>query len=299
MEDLSRRELLQKFIPKFQKETTKIVGTPEIVNSEVKQLPLLDRKTFLKFIGVLGAVLAVEQVGIKTTQAQENKGVIQQNDTKNPEQITKETPTNKQLKPENVSNKIPKPETKLEAEQQGNKENSYLDTAIEQSLMRVATRVTGEIFKRMKIQQGNQSLNPKLVLAYLRDYPISGVLEAGILGPAVEEAIFRALPSVIIDRFVDTKDNRSRWEVGIPTSVLFALYHNFKKGESGEWEFIKSVTMSQFMSGLFYWYLMREKGYSHTLLAHSMNNAIPFSIGALLFKIYPEKKAASLLKYIP
>jgi predicted RNA binding protein YcfA (HicA-like mRNA interferase family) len=44
------------------------------------------------------------------------------------------------------------------------------------------------------------------------------------------------------------------------------------------------------MGGLFYWYLMRERGFSHAALAHSTHNATVLAIGKLLYKIFPPKK---------
>ncbi|HEV7424713.1 MAG TPA: hypothetical protein VGO21_06045, partial [Candidatus Paceibacterota bacterium] len=72
--------------------------------------------------------------------------------------------------------------------------------------------------------------------------------------------------------------------------------HNIELKKSLELKIHKSVPLSQFMGGLLYWYLMRERGYSHAVLAHSINNSVPFSIGALLFKIYPPEKAEKIIK---
>lgn len=49
-------------------------------------------------------------------------------------------------------------------------------------------------------------------------------------------------------------------------------------------ELTKTVPLSQFMGGLFCWYLMREKGFSHAVLAHSINNATEYSIGKYLYE---------------
>ena len=159
-----------------------------------------------------------------------------------------------------------------------------------------ARYIADAIFEKLKIEHGNQSLSDEEIIEYLRDKPISGLLEVGVLGPIIEEALLRALPS----GFIDKNDKRTRWEIGIPTSLLFALFHNLKRENSGELQFVKSVPIGQFMEGLFYWYLMREKGFSHATMAHSINNAIPMSIGILLFKKYPEEEKAKemIRKYL-
>lgn len=285
MEDFSRREFFKKLVPRSES-NAEATPLPEAESGATEQ-STLSRRSFVKFLGAVGAAVALEQIGVKTAEAQENKEAEKNPKVENQKPIPQETPA-----------KEPKHETsdkaqKLEAEQE-DKENSFSETAIEQSLMMGAKYIANAIFEKLKIEHGNQSLSDEKIIEYLRDKPISGLLEAGVLGPIIEEALFRALPA----SFIDKNDKRNRWEIGIPTSLLFALAHNFKKEESGELQFAKSVPTSQFMGGLFYWYLMREKGYSHATMAHSMNNAIPVSIGILLFKTYPEEKALKITRKI-
>ena len=102
------------------------------------------------------------------------------------------------------------------------------------------------------------------------------------------KTIFHLLPSKIIDQF--SKDKKSHWwEVGILVSLLFGFAHNLDFDEGGL-KFQKAMPLSQFMGGLFYWYLMRERGFSHAVLAHSTHNATVLAIGKLLYKIFPPKK---------
>lgn len=253
MENFSRREFFKKFVPKSS-EKNEDISAPEVTNTQTEQTTL-SRRDFLKFISAIGVVATTEQIGIKTAQAQENQ--------------------------------------KTTGAEQGDKEHSYTKTIIEQSLIMGASVIADTILEKLKIEHGNKILSEEDIIEYFRDKPIKGLLEVGILGPVVEEALFRALPS---RGLINKKDARHRWDIGIPTSLLFALGHNLKIEESGELRFIKSVPVSAFMGGLFYWYLMREKGYSHAAIAHSMNNTIPMSIGILLFKAYPEEKAEEIVK---
>lgn len=284
MENFSRRELFKKFIPKHEKNAHNI-STSDIENVE-KEHVTLSRRSFLKFLGAMGTALAIEQIGVSTAEPQKDSEVNKKIDTKN--QDVSPQVTLKQKSEDTSSH-----ESKTEIEED-NKEGSYTETAIEQSLMIGAKYIAHAIFKKLKIEHGDKSMTDEEIIKSLRDYPIATLFASGVFVPVIEEALFRGLPSA----FIDTNDTRRRWEIGIPTSLLFALVHNVSKEESGKLQFIKSVPINQFMGGLFYWYLMREKGYSHAVFAHSMNNAIPLSIGILLFKAFPEKKAVRITKKI-
>lgn len=246
MENLSRREFFQKLIPNPEKLSDAPL-LPKLVN-EVAQFPTLSRRSFIKFLRAAGAALALEQVGVKINEIQGD-------------------PKKEQM------------EIKNEEE-----ENSYTETIIGQSLMTVANILAISIFKKLEIECGNPSLSDEKLLEWLKEKPIEGIIKGGILDPACEEALFRALPS----RFLDKSDRSHRWEIGIPVSVLFALMHNIGEDKFEGLKFHKSVPICQFTGGLFFWYLMREKGYSHAVLAHSIGNTIPLSIGMLLYRIYSE-----------
>lgn len=283
MEGFSRREFFKKFIPKSQKDLNTI-PVQETKEAEIAS-QVLSRREFLKFIGAIGATVAMGQVGIKTAEAQETSETTKTNDRERQEGIAQ---TDMQPKSENISH-----ETQTSEEEQKDID-SYTETAIEQSLMMGAKYIANAVFEKLKIENGNKSMSDEEIIEYLEDESISTLFTSGVLAPIIEEALFRALPS----GFINQNDKGHRWEIGIPTSFLFALMHNFKKEESDEWSFTKAVPISQFMGGLFYWYLMREKGYSHATMAHSMNNAIPFSIGILLLKAYPKEKATKMVRKI-
>lgn len=275
MENLSRREFFEKFISRPQRLEW------ESDKRERDTTPILSRRSFIKFIGVMGAVVALEKIGVRTAGAQENKETAEDSKTKNQQLAQQKINIKESVDPADTQ--------KLEP-----KDNSFKKTAIEQILMMIAESVVNAVFKELGMRVGNQSLSAEKLVEYLRDKPIIGLIKLGVLGPAIEEALFRALP----DGFIDKNDRRRRWDIGIPTSILFALSHNLKREDSGELRFVESVPISQFMGGLFYWYLMRERGYSHAIFAHSMHNAIPLSIGILLFKVYPGEKALEIIKRV-
>lgn len=248
MENFSRREFLKNLIPGVGQLNETLNTDSESTETEKIEL---SRRDFLKFLGVLGAGAAMEHVGIKTASAEPAE-----------------------------------PEIQIVSEIENNSIESYSETAIEQSLWIAAKVLTNHIFEELKINTGNASLSDEEIKRWVEKTPILPLFTSTMLGPLVEEFAWRALPSSMIDK----NDNRINWNVGIPISAIFALSHNLKlKKELPGIEILgDSIPVTQFMGGLFYWYLMREKGYSHAVMAHSMSNTIPLAIATYLYKAYPE-----------
>jgi len=262
MAALNRRELFNLFVPS----STPEVASPETVVSEniMPDAPTWSRRSFLKFILAAGAATSLSDLNIETADAQE--------------------PVSDEGAEEDATESVTS--IKLDEKTEEAK-NPYTQTLLEQGLVMVAKSIAESTFEKLGIEHGNKSLTDERLVEMLRDKPIEGLLEGGILGPVLEEAIFRALPSSLINNM----SRRSRWGIGISSTVLFALAHNREPDESGNIQFAKSIPISQFMGGLFYWYLMRERGYTQAVLAHSANNTVALSIGILLFKSYPDEKA--------
>ena len=96
-----------------------------------------------------------------------------------------------------------------------------------------------------------------------------------ISGPIKEEMLFRIIPSILIN------SEERRWDIGIPSAILFAMVHNIvepsrakdaialtdNKVFSLEW-----IPLPQFMGGVFYWYLAREYGPVAPVVMHMLNN---------------------------
>ena len=96
-----------------------------------------------------------------------------------------------------------------------------------------------------------------------------------VRAPIIEEALFRIIPSYL------SGGAGKRWDVGIPTSALFALLHNLTARETpglgiplgAERKLALTwVPLPQFMMGCYFWYLMREHGALAALLTHSGAN---------------------------
>lgn len=99
--------------------------------------------------------------------------------------------------------------------------------------------------------------------------PLALFALGSIIAPAAEEAMFRALPSEIFAKI----SADMRWGVGAGSALAFALSHNLKgnmiypTGISTE-----RIPATQFISGLFYWKLVRDGGYANAFVAHSAHN---------------------------
>lgn len=161
---------------------------------------------------------------------------------------------------------------------------NYVQTA-EQALLMTAAKLIGtHVLKKIGIEHSNPvtkedikkilTLNPKTILAYVIAYPVG------------EEAVFRLLPNLFLP-----KNGKMRWDVGVPVSMLFAAIHNIDDPVEGKW-FQKSIPLTQFVGSLFYWYLIRERGFSHSVLAHSINNASVIAVANIMGQMAQAKSSS-------
>ncbi len=86
-----------------------------------------------------------------------------------------------------------------------------------------------------------------------------GVVKA----PIIEELLFRALPGAI----------SKTWWMGVPSSLAFGIIHNFYR-EKGRMKFSRTIPVPQIYGGLYFWWLQRHRGFSHSILAHSTQNLL-------------------------
>jgi len=166
--------------------------------------------------------------------------------------------------------------------------NPYLIyTEIKTGLLVLAEIASAPIIAALGIQAGTTRMDKKTV-EEIMSYPLHKlILLGGVMHPIFEEALFRGLPSLLIS----DHPKEDLWEIGIPISAIFALAHNIKRDDV-----TKNITFSteripiyQFVSGLFYWKMMRERGFLHAVAAHGTSNIIPLSIAKLLYTIFPEE----------
>lgn len=261
----SRREFFKRFT------TSKIKTIPETpMENRGDQLEkIASRRDFVKALGIIAATLATGE----NLRAQENPGQGQDQPS-HPPQSQSEQPV------ENIDEK----------------EFSFDETLMEQSLVIVAKKIVSTIFTKLDIEHGNKAINTEELMKKINDKPIETYLKSAVFFPIVEELIFRKLPSSFASRGLE-KENDKAWGVGITTSAIFSAMHNITdRDPPGNLKFVtNSIPIEQFMGGLFYWYLIRERGLPHSILAHSMNNTVAFA--QLLLKSYPNKtRATSILE---
>ena len=162
----------------------------------------------------------------------------------------------------------------------------YLRTLMETQLL-IGGEILSELTMRaLGIQRGYRE-DPEDLTRLLTEERWKTILAMVVVNPLFEEASFRLFPSLVIGK------KGKRWEVGVPISVIFALAHNLQKDKvSGGIKFNKEfVPLPQFLAGIYYWYLIRERGFSHAFLAHAFNNgfATAVMLATLLLKNYPPR----------
>ncbi len=104
----------------------------------------------------------------------------------------------------------------------------------------------------------------------------------GGFGPLFEEFQFRLIPSFILSKIAG---NGTHWEVGVPVSTAFALYHNVAKDEYGDTKFHKKIPLPQFTAGLYFWKAMRERGFLHAVTSHATMNTESLTFGILMKRV--------------
>lgn len=90
----------------------------------------------------------------------------------------------------------------------------------------------------------------------------TGLLFTVLIGPFIEELLFRGLPLVI---FSSLRSPFSYWLLGLTSAVLFSMAH----GGSAQ-----NFPLTHFIAGLVYWKVAVERGLSHAVLLHALNNSM-------------------------
>ena len=282
--EYSRREFLRRLVEPI-KRMAEAAGSPEDGGKENLQEGkgrMLSRREFLALLGALAATLAMGKLGLRTAEAsgvkiEKRKKLAEGKQTSQGPNESEEDLIKEKKRRKSVADKL----LRLPV-----KKDSYAETVVEEGLMIVAEAIAGSILAELGIETGNKSIDMDELLERLRDKPLETFLVGAIIDPIGEEALLRLLPSTVLDNMGGKGID---WNVGIPTSAIFALGHNLRYDEFERLRFAKSVPLSQFMAGLFFWYLMRERGFSHSLLAHSLGNSVALAIAKFLIKTYPPK----------
>lgn len=149
---------------------------------------------------------------------------------------------------------------------------SHLETFIESVLMIIAKKIAMHVCNQFGIITDVKSPREhNKLLQKIREAPVETYIASGVFIPLVEELQFRLAPSLIV------RDSSSGTIVGVSSAALFAYNHVDEK----YFGITQVLPISQFMGGLFYWYLIRERGFDHSVLAHATNNVVAIT-GVLL-----------------
>lgn len=184
--------------------------------------------------------------------------------------------------PDGQVNNSPPPENAL-----AGKLDAYKQTILERLSVYALEIGTNKMVRKVGLNPGNAAITRDIVYTIL-DRPLPFILEIVGKAPLKEEALYRLWPSVLTDYITRllSETNNIHWDVGLPVSIIFAAMHNFVRDKNGQLHFnSKKIPISQGISGLYYWWLMRTRGFDHVLIAHSLTNSISLSTIFLSRKI--------------
>lgn len=142
------------------------------------------------------------------------------------------------------------------------------------TMLATAKLLTQEALDHYGIESSHFMKHPsqKMYLEALPSKPLDTMFSTCIAAPILEEVIFRALPSALLD---NRGQHGLAWGAGIPISALFTLAHNLvpdKTKPLGVTFDCSSVSLPTFASGLVLWYLQRTAGVDAAIVAHMANN---------------------------
>jgi len=114
--------------------------------------------------------------------------------------------------------------------------------------------------------------------------PVNSLVDAAVIAPPVEETLFRLIPNLLLH----DKSKSGRWEIGIPASLVFGYIHNIGYNrDTNNFELKREFPLSQFCFGVYFWKLMRERGYWHAVISHSTGNAEAILLRLMLHRLFP------------
>jgi hypothetical protein len=222
----------------------------------------ISRRTFLRGLAATLGLLAVD-CSLQGSEAETNPTGFT-DELNNPINATKVAISDAWT---NISHGFP--EARAELAEVPQKRDSYIKTAGERVLISLGLGY---------VENGIRLLNPEFGIEWRANHiehtnrhPLSLIINSGILAPLTEEWLCRYLPSYIGDKYFNT-GNQMNWLTGIISAIAFAAPHNLYRDEQGNQKLGQSIPLPFLVSGVYYWYLNRVRGFSHAFFAHSFNN---------------------------
>ena len=198
---------------------------PEETQKEIKRFAEshedILRRDFLKFLAGLGSALALSHVGIahaENGKPEEKHPEPQEKKQQRPKESQSPASLDKTIRVSDEKNKI-----------EGKVPHGYLETVMETSLLYIGELIMNTIVAKLKIEQPSKVMQDPDRIKSLIQKPFQDFILNAIAAPAIEETLFRLVPSAFIG-----KKGGIRWDAGIPVSVIFALAHNLDVNEFKE-----------------------------------------------------------------
>lgn len=161
---------------------------------------------------------------------------------------------------------------------------SLIETGKETVLLLIAESATFPIFNKLGIPIGNAGAD-KTFLKKVASMPSDKLVTSIARVVIIEEAAFRLLPNLFLPN--NSKDDA--WGIGLLSSLLFAGSHNLERNEKKQWSIsIKALPFYQFVNGLYFWKVIRERGFPYSVFAHLFLDSIPISLLKTIHKLAPE-----------
>lgn len=134
-------------------------------------------------------------------------------------------------------------------------------TSTEALFITIGNNILSEVVKRIAKNNTHGNAKHRALVKELQKYPVRSLVDTAILSPVIEELLFRgALPLVI----------GKSWTAGVLSNLGFAYLHNYNTEQKFE---AKRIPTYQFLSGIYYWYLMKHRGLDHAILGHVTGNS--------------------------
>lgn len=138
----------------------------------------------------------------------------------------------------------------------------HVRTVVESLLINVGTSITTLALQDKKLKQ-RLNIDPNKELSALdleREISSKMILNGTVIGPVLEEALYRLAPSFVLDRM---GEKGMAWMFGIPIGLIFHMQHNIQN---------KKFHLNSLVTGVYYWYLQRKYGFYMAALGHVTNN---------------------------